>query len=527
MRGAYASLVFVAAAACAQRVALPLAALWLGDRGPRGAVVPLLAAAGLSFARARAADHLARVVRLRVVELFTSRLARGVVVPAPPPEVSSARLATALPVLVSFAVDGVAIVLAGAVAAPVVTLLLASALGKAALLPIFAAGLAGALVTALSGPRLEATWGRTFDHARAVHASASAAFSGAAELVVHGRAAAFVEGLRAEVAAWSRAELGARTTSALASWGALSATIAAAAVALGLFDPRFFREAEEHDLHRALLLVLAAIPTVQMTLSGLGAVLHARSEIAALRELGGEDLVPGKTLAENAGKVLDPRAAIRLERVGYRYPPRQAEPASQGAACVGRSLVRAAGRREPRRRRGERLRENHPALALARPGSSGQRADFRGRNRRSPRGARRSASASPSSRSRRTSRPTPRSARPSAPSTEAPQTRPCSARSTPSACSSRCAPAPARTRPRSPFGSRALSRGQARRVMLARALVRDADLVVLDEPEAHLDAASVAELDALLRRLAKERRVIAAIHDPNVQGFAHHVLRLP
>jgi len=71
-----------------------------------------------------------------------------------------------------------------------------------------------------------------------------------------------------------------------------------------------------------------------------------------------------------------------------------------------------------------------------------------------------------------------------------------------------------------------LSRGQARRVMLARALVREADLVVLDEPEAHLDAASVAELAGLLRRLAERRRVIAAIHDPAVLGFANHVLRL-
>jgi len=71
-----------------------------------------------------------------------------------------------------------------------------------------------------------------------------------------------------------------------------------------------------------------------------------------------------------------------------------------------------------------------------------------------------------------------------------------------------------------------LSRGQARRVMIARALVRDADLLVLDEPEAHLDASSVAELGALLGRLAKERRVIAAIHDPGLQSFAPKILRL-
>jgi ABC-type transport system involved in cytochrome bd biosynthesis fused ATPase/permease subunit len=71
-----------------------------------------------------------------------------------------------------------------------------------------------------------------------------------------------------------------------------------------------------------------------------------------------------------------------------------------------------------------------------------------------------------------------------------------------------------------------LSRGQARRVMIARALVRDAKLIVLDEPEAHLDSESVQELDALLRRLSRNRRIIAAVHNEAVTGFAQHVLRL-
>jgi ABC-type transport system involved in cytochrome bd biosynthesis fused ATPase/permease subunit len=71
-----------------------------------------------------------------------------------------------------------------------------------------------------------------------------------------------------------------------------------------------------------------------------------------------------------------------------------------------------------------------------------------------------------------------------------------------------------------------LSRGQARRLMIARALVRDAELIVLDEPEAHLDTEGVAELDALLRELSKSRRIIAAVHNEAVTSFAHHVLRL-
>lgn len=62
--------------------------------------------------------------------------------------------------------------------------------------------------------------------------------------------------------------------------------------------------------------------------------------------------------------------------------------------------------------------------------------------------------------------------------------------------------------------------------MIARALVRDAKLIVLDEPEAHLDTDSVHELDALLRRLSRNRRIIAAVHNEAVTGFAQHVLRL-
>jgi ABC-type transport system involved in cytochrome bd biosynthesis fused ATPase/permease subunit len=72
----------------------------------------------------------------------------------------------------------------------------------------------------------------------------------------------------------------------------------------------------------------------------------------------------------------------------------------------------------------------------------------------------------------------------------------------------------------------ALSRGQARRVMLARALLREGDLLVLDEPEAHLDAASVGELGALLRAVARERRVIAAVHDRELAAFADQVVEL-
>jgi ABC-type transport system involved in cytochrome bd biosynthesis fused ATPase/permease subunit len=71
-----------------------------------------------------------------------------------------------------------------------------------------------------------------------------------------------------------------------------------------------------------------------------------------------------------------------------------------------------------------------------------------------------------------------------------------------------------------------LSSGQARRIMLARALLRDADLLVLDEPEAHLDAASVDELATILRGVARSRRIIAVVHDCNLARFADRIVEL-
>lgn len=59
-----------------------------------------------------------------------------------------------------------------------------------------------------------------------------------------------------------------------------------------------------------------------------------------------------------------------------------------------------------------------------------------------------------------------------------------------------------------------LSVGQFQRVLFARLLLQDADLVLLDEPFAAIDAKTVADLMAVIRRWREEKRtVIAVLHD--------------
>jgi ABC-type Mn2+/Zn2+ transport system ATPase subunit len=61
-----------------------------------------------------------------------------------------------------------------------------------------------------------------------------------------------------------------------------------------------------------------------------------------------------------------------------------------------------------------------------------------------------------------------------------------------------------------------LSGGERQRMLLARALLQDAELVILDEPEAGLDATGRALLRSLLEELSASRRVMVIAHDESV-----------
>jgi ATP-binding cassette, subfamily C, bacterial CydD len=75
-------------------------------------------------------------------------------------------------------------------------------------------------------------------------------------------------------------------------------------------------------------------------------------------------------------------------------------------------------------------------------------------------------------------------------------------------------------------GGYGLSGGQAQRVAIARAYLKNAPLLLLDEPTAHLDPVTEQEVLDSLRRLTLSRTVILASHSSAAHGFAGRRLDL-
>lgn len=75
-------------------------------------------------------------------------------------------------------------------------------------------------------------------------------------------------------------------------------------------------------------------------------------------------------------------------------------------------------------------------------------------------------------------------------------------------------------------GGYGLSGGQAQRVAIARAFLKNAPLLLLDEPTSHLDPATEAEVLESLKRLAIGRTVILASHASAAHAFSGRRIEL-
>jgi len=85
---------------------------------------------------------------------------------------------------------------------------------------------------------------------------------------------------------------------------------------------------------------------------------------------------------------------------------------------------------------------------------------------------------------------------------------------------------PARYRTVVGDGGRAVSAGQLQRLALARAFLRDSDLLILDEPTANLDPESVDVVVGTLEAMRGERTIVVVTHDAAVASCADRIVRL-
>ena len=71
-----------------------------------------------------------------------------------------------------------------------------------------------------------------------------------------------------------------------------------------------------------------------------------------------------------------------------------------------------------------------------------------------------------------------------------------------------------------------LSSGQKQRLSIARALAKDTDIIVADEPTGNLDSETGAQIVKLLRDLSQDHLVIMVTHNDAIKNMADRVIKL-
>jgi ATP-binding cassette subfamily C protein CydD len=75
-------------------------------------------------------------------------------------------------------------------------------------------------------------------------------------------------------------------------------------------------------------------------------------------------------------------------------------------------------------------------------------------------------------------------------------------------------------------GGRPLSAGELQRIALARAFLRDAPLVILDEPTANLDLENATAVAEAVECLCEDRTVLLIAHRPDLAARANRIVRI-
>ena len=80
--------------------------------------------------------------------------------------------------------------------------------------------------------------------------------------------------------------------------------------------------------------------------------------------------------------------------------------------------------------------------------------------------------------------------------------------------------------PDAEFAITVFSGGEKQKLALARALTKDADVLILDEPSSAIDSSSLEKLITIIKEQSQERIVILITHEPRLIDIYKETIRL-